>query len=267
MYKIIIFLLLSIIWYDLFIKRKVVSVYTPTSYFGLGDYIRGIIHLYQQNINCNYNIYINYETHDISKFLYNDCGNNYEYDVSKIQISNEEIFPLINKQSDNLYLYHNAAIRYPIDKTILSDVRQMFTPKKEFQKKINDTLSNLVNGPFSIIHIRLNDDVFLNDRLLNDNLLNNKIKSLSQNNKEIIIMSNSTITKNNLCQKFKLKCINIVPMHTGAIGIKGDIEDTLIEFFIMSKSTKIYQYCESKNQKSGFSQRISEIYEIPIIIL
>lgn len=244
--------------------KKIVLMYTPTSYFGLGDYIRGIIHMLQ-NENSN-NVFINYQTNDINEFVYNNYGNNAPYNnESCIYTDEKTYYNFIYKNSETVYLYHNAAIKYPIDKSILEKVKRMFTVKPEFQKVINDTLNKIVsNKPFHVLHIRLNDDVFVKDRELTDPILDTYIRNIKLLGIEIIVMSNSNNTKNKLCVKHDLKCINVQPAHTGAIGVKGDIKDTMLEFFIMSKSLKIHQYCEIVTQKSGFSQRISEIYDIPI---
>lgn len=249
-------------------QKQIALLYTPESYFGIGDYIRGIIHIYQ-NENSK-NVFINYETNDISKYLKNNYNNTIPYTIpnTTIHITDEKNYNNVknNNIDDILYLYHNAAITYPIKNNILKKVKKMFTPNKQFKKLINTTLFNLVsNKPFVILHIRLNDDVFVNDRILIDPSLDCAIESIKQtSNKQIVVMSNSNLTKKHLCLNYNIKCIDIIPVHTGAIGKKGDIKDTLLEFFIMSKADHIYQYCENKQQKSGFSQRISEIYNIPI---
>jgi hypothetical protein len=242
-------------------RRKIVSVYSPDSYFGLGDYIRGIIHLYQ-NEGMN-DIYVNYETNEIAKYLQNSYGNNYPFNKDEIVITDEKTFVDIEKRQGTLYLHHNAGITYPIDKRILYKVRKIFDPKPEFKKLVDDEIMKLTNGEeYVILHVRLNDDVFVKDRVLYSTELESKIRELSGS--QIIIMSNSNATKNNLSEKYGLKFINVTPVHTGAIGVKGDIKDTMLEFFVMSRAKHIYQFCETKEQKSGFSQRISEIYDIPL---
>lgn len=259
-----ILVIVTFIYYYFICKRKIVSVYSPESYFGLGDYIRGVIHLYQ-NEGRNA-IYVNYETHEIAKYLHNAYGNNSSFEKEKIQITDEKSFPDIEKVNDDLYLYHNAGIQYPIDKNILKKVRQIFDPKPEFKHLIDEEIFNITGGKeFIILHVRLNDDVFVTDRELDNLELNAKILKLVSTNTQIIIMSNSNLTKNKLSVRYGLKFINVIPAHTGAIGVKGDIKDTMLEFFIMSKAKHIYQFCETKGQKSGFSQRISEIYDIPLI--
>jgi hypothetical protein len=243
----------------------VVSVYNGQSYFGLGDYIRGIIHLYQ---NTN-NVYINYEDNEIAKYLYNNNGNNHSYVQNEIKITNE-INYFQNIPNEINYLYHNAGIEYPIDKNILNQVKNMFTMKPEFKMYFNKILYNhgLINGKFAVLHLRYDDTVFTKDVVKNKIKLNKFIEKviLKKWKQNVLILSNSTLTKEHLCNKYNFKQYDFTPVHTGAIGVfaPDKIRGTLVEFFTMTKSKEIFQYCEIENQVSGFSKRINEIYNIPI---
>lgn len=247
-------------------KPKIVSVYAKDTYFGIGDYMRGIIHLLQ---NENYeNVYINYDENEISKYLFNDCGNNVIYNNSKVHITNEKNYSKVKNDLSNnniIYLYHNASITYPIDKHIKDKIKKMFIPKFEFSLYIENLLrKSKLNNNFITLHIRLFDDVFTKDRIYYNNNLENYIIKLLKSNKDILIISNSLKTKNYLISKYNLKGLDTLPSHTGKIGTnKSDIKSTLAEFFIISESDEIHQHCEDVLQESGFSKRISEIYNIP----
>jgi hypothetical protein len=43
-----------------------------------------------------------------------------------------------------------------------------------------------------------------------------------------------------------------------------DLKNTLVEFFLISKSKKIYQFSHY-HHSSGFSARVSEIYDIELV--
>ena len=245
----------------------IVSVYNTKSYFGLGDYIRGIIHIYQ-NENWE-NIYINYKDNDINNFLYNANNNNHQYIQDKI-VNTDQSNYFTNIYNTENYLYHNANITYPIDPRILQKVKNMFSMKPEFKIHFNNILKqyNLVEGKYAILHLRFDDSVFLHDVVKNNTLLTEYIENVlvPKWGNNVLILSNSKLTKLYIVSKYGLKYLNTDPIHTGAIG-KYDpdkIKGTLIEFFAMTKSKEIFQYCEIKNQVSGFSQRVSEIYNIPI---
>lgn len=273
-YYIIIFLIILWIYYqksEYFNDKKIITIYSPTSYFGIGDYIRGIIHLYQNEPSSQ--IYIDYSTNDISKYLYNDYGNNMDHSTNiKPKITNEKNYKrYIN--SNKSYLFHNAAITYPIDKKILLKIKKMFMMKPDFKiffdRKMKE--NQLHNKKFAVLHIRCDDKVFTNDRMMDveklDLYIENNIIPKWKN--KIIVLSNSNLIKEYFCTKYNFKKYEIIPVHTGAIGklSSNDIKDTLLEFFTITKSTQIYQYCENRKQVSGFSKRISEIYDIPIEII
>jgi len=83
----IILLTLYVLYYyfyvvEQFTNNTVVTVYNSKCYFGLGDYIRGVIHLYQ-NMNDK-SIFVNYEDNEIAHYLYNANNNNHSYIQDKI---------------------------------------------------------------------------------------------------------------------------------------------------------------------------------------
>lgn len=250
--------------YETFENKIIVNVYPKKSNFGMGDYMRGIINLYQkEKWNC---IYINYNNNKLSKYLYNDTNTNYETNLKPITIADD----FMSHNGINI-IHHNGAIQYPIDEKILIQVRKMFTMKPEFKEyfmqKMNE--QQLYKNDFIVLHIRYDDDVFNNDGDKSNKTLEKTIQQLVSKYKNILILSNSKMMKEHLALKYKLKYFDIIPTHTGLYQDSDDdnIRDTLLEFFSMTYSKKIYQYCEDKNQISGFSKRINEIYNIPLEII
>lgn len=261
---IFIILLLSLKHYETFQNSIIVNVYPFESHFGMGDYMRGIISLYQNN-DWN-SIYIDYSKNEIAKYLYNDTGTNYKTEKKPIYLTKD----FVPKNGVNI-IHYNSAIDYPIDPKIKKQVRSMFLMKPEFKQYFLNQLSELQlkKGNFVVLHIRYNDDVFNNDGRKQDTMLENKIVQLKSQFKNILLLSNSKTMKEYLSLKYKLKYFDTVPVHTGYIhsSTANRIKDTLVEFFAMTYSKIIYQYCEDKNQVSGFSKRINEFYDIPLIIL
>jgi len=256
-------------------QQKIILVYNPDSGFGFGDYIRGIMHAMQ---NVNYSkIYINYEYSNIGKYLYNSCNNTYHNSepvnklISKdyVEYSNEKNFlTVINNKpnSDEIFLSHNGALKYPIEPWILKQARKMFVPRKNLQTLIDKTLEKFPKE-FITLHIRLSDHIFTKDKLYKIDKIDKFLTDNSNNN--IYILSNSVLTKNYYAKKFNCISLDLKPIHTDPNVNKeyktSEEINTLLEFFIMSHSSTIYQYCENPNQTSGFSQRTSELFEIPFI--
>lgn len=266
-YNIILFIVIIIILY--YFKNvqetfDIVNVYPYESDFGIGDYMRGIIHLYQ---TTNWNdVHINYSDNEISKYLYNETNTNYKTKTVPIKTDEKSVF-----HNGLNIVHHNARIEYPIDEKILIQVRKMFTMKPEFKKYFLQRMNELglKDKNFVVIHLRYVDDVFNNDKVKSNKRLDDKIKQIVTKHKNILILSNSKIMKESIALKYKLKYFDIIPIHTGYIhsSVIDRIKDTLVEFFSMTYSTKIFQYCEDKNQVSGFSQRVSEIFNVPIEII
>jgi|SaaInlV_150m_DNA_4_1039716.scaffolds.fasta_scaffold03135_6 hypothetical protein len=268
----IILLTLYVLYYyfyvvEQFTNNTVVTVYNSKCYFGLGDYIRGVIHLYQ-NMNDK-SIFVNYEDNEIAHYLYNANNNNHSYIQDKI-VSTDQTNYAINIFNTENYLYHNATISYPIDKGILEKVKNIFTMKPDFKVHFNKTLtdSGLVDGSFAVLHMRFDDPIFDNDIVKDVQLLTDFINEtiIPKWGNNVLILSNSKLTKLDLVDKYKFNQFNTEPVHTGAVNgyDPSKIKGTLVEFFAMTKCKEIYQYCEIKNQVSGFSQRVSEIYDIPM---
>jgi hypothetical protein len=257
-------------------KRKIINVYDNESWYGLGDFIKGTQFLLQ-NENPN-NVYINYANHPISKYLVNHSGNEYKTcNIGKtIYKTDETTYHKFNNIDKELFLYCNATPRCMPNKAIINKVRQMFIPNKELSLAINSTMNNLgiVKKKFIVVHIRLNDandtksTMYMSDRL-NSLLKSLQVMKLQQTN--VIIMSNSMLTKKSISNQYGFKYVDIQPIHTGGAsldkgnnGDDGNLKGTLIEMFIMSHAAKIFQHNESYKFESGFSKRISELYDIPL---
>lgn len=269
---------IALIYYLIISKnsnRKIISVYNENSHFGMGDYIRGLIHLYQNEDENK--IFVNYKHHPISQFIENKNGNNAcdKMLCKTIYKTNEKNYNDFKKFDKTLCLHHNAMPCYPINEHILKKVRNIITPTKELNDKVNLAMEKIGILPkqFAIVHIRLNDSnqrsssMYMSDKL--ESLLKT-LQSVSNNKMPIVIMSNSMITKQSVANHFGFKMIDIIPTHTAgkifdATNEESEIIGTLIEFYVMSHAKQIYQHNESKNFESGFSKRISELYSIPLI--
>ena len=157
-------------------------------------------------------------------------------------------------------------------KNYMLDILQ---PTDEVVNKINNIFKNeygiLSNDYFEIIHLRCGDAHFNND-CITDKYLSyyNKIKKLTNNNPNVnyILVSDSSKISNKLKQDIpKLMYWNNTKIHLGnilelKINETIDTIDTIVDFFIMTKSKKIYAECES-----GFSKVVSVIYNIEYKIL
>ena len=132
-------------------------------------------------------------------------------------------------------------------------------PNKIIQKKIN-----LITDvrKYNIIHFRLHDNEF------------NKIRRfityiyefycfMRHYKKNDIFITNSFHFKNIIARYLKVNYIDIVPQHSGQRDIDGDLEGTMLEFFLASRAQTIKTYSVYP-WISGFMKSISVLYNIPL---
>lgn len=246
-------------------NEKVISVYKEDTYFGLGDYIRGIIHLYQ--VERRKTIKVDYSKHPISEYIENNFYNN-EPVVKRLYKTDEKNYKEISKISGTISVEHNGMHTYPISDDIRKIVQKIFTPKKKLKKEIKSTLKTLKLEPkkFVIVHVRRTDSNMMKETVTIPPRLVPTLNNLRKMNVPVLVISNSYTLKQVICNTYDFKTTSTEPVHTGLVegSPKGDLKDTLIDFFLISNATHIYQYNEEKGFQSGFSQRIADLYNIPI---
>ena len=254
----------------------IISVYTPNIVFGFGDYIRGIMFLKQTQPSMK--VIADYNSHSISKYLFNNENNTDCINYSKIKIvdltsfKQEDAIKVINELQKPCAVYINVPI---IGTTISEEIRNQmlstFSMKESFKNLFLKTLNdyNLINQKFVVLHIRLDDNYF-NPNLdlptfsfLDEYIVNHIVPEWSKN---VLVLSNSYKFRQTICKKYNFKQYDFIPVHLGKIQLsEQNIENTLIEFFTISKAAKIYQFNELHWQTSGFSKRVSEMYGIEFI--
>ena len=280
---IILFVIIIIYYYNNIYEQftnenYIISIYSPIAGFGFGDYIRGLIYLYQKT---DKKIIADYRTHIISNFLYNDLIDEYPIYNDNYVIKLEETIDNNNKiiishnnifnDSNNHYIITNFFYENNlISQDIINNIKKTFTMKPEFKLKFENKLDEYnLNSDFVALHIRLDDKYFKDDDI---NLpyfgkLYYFIDNTFSSNDKIFILSNCKKIKDQICDKYKFIIqYPIKPIHTidDSNNIL-DMENTLIEFFTLSRANKIYYFCDNDWQISGFSKRISEMYQIEYI--
>ena len=146
-------------------------------------------------------------------------------------------------------------------------VKNILIPNEILKKKISEVLNKInlsTTDEYHAIHLRLGDNYLHND-IYDENLFNNvnsKINNLIQqnsNNKYILFTDTTTIGKKLKLNNPSLYYFDNLKIHLGDLkNNKEGIIDTLVDFFIMSKSLKIYYL-----NHSGFSCVISCLCDIP----
>ena len=251
---------------------NVIFVFNNSS--GIGDNIRGLINLLQikKIINKKINIYIDFSLHVFKNYLLNSLP--LDMEVKKNYIHkflyfdendhyNEIINFLLNNTSENVYISSN---NFPHQENITEDIKQfikaIFLFNNNFEKLLYESLNKLPKN-FDVYHYRLGDEVFYNDKnnfysIINS--FNNRVKS-----NDVFLISDSLNLKTKIYEIYKNNKVFVFlnkPQHTQYET--NNIEDTIIDFFLVTKAKNIYCYSNYR-WVSNFVLWSSYIYDIKIV--
>ena len=163
-------------------------------------------------------------------------------------------------------------------------LKEILTPSDEIENKIQDIFNNVYkmnmnkSDGFKVIHLRLGDNFINNNNHYDNNVYEywyNKISNFINNNNNneddddydydygYILISDSTEIANKLQSNIeKLHYWENTKIHLGDLqnNTNHSIFDTLVDFFILSKSKEII------SNSSGFSSVVSEIYDVKLTL-
>ena len=241
-----------------------------SGYWGLGDLIRGTIHLYQLSKKLNFRLIVDYQLHPISEFL---KGCNHEY--SELIKSNKDniLFVdqcgsekhIINNKNDVIYFLTNDFYNDELNEDDKNFIKTILEPNELFNNEIN-MLKNKFDK-FDIFHFRLGD--IEKSKMINTdyNIFIKMLQNIKNNGANNLLITDSETFK----KEIKLKTNNIITLDTKIIHLgyntdSNKIKDTLLEFYIMRYASIIYTYSifTHNNGISGFVYYINKIYNIPI---
>lgn len=261
---------------------------------GFADFLRGTIALHQYSKKYGYRLLVDAMTHPIFRYFEKCEYYLYEYINGHV---NEFIPPMsyyqIDQYLNNMFSSGGSGIvltnsfyrRCPSDQEItnfhggLNDqetkdfMRTILTPNAMTIDKIEDVFDTEYhidrNTKYNVIHIRTGDanihDSTRMDYDIYDSYMEkiNKILEADPERKYILITDSKEMGK-----EWKKNIPRILywdnnKNHMGDLKNGGpqNVEDTMIDFFVIKGSQKIY------SNGSGFSHCISTIYDIPYEII
>ena len=146
-------------------------------------------------------------------------------------------------------------------------MKEILSPTSELEELLNNVFKNVykinINDGYKVIHLRFGDS-YIHSNCFDKNLYDyyyNKINNLiHKNDDNYVLISDSSEMANKLKENIpKLLYWDNDKIHLGElINIeKSNILDTLVDFFIISKSKEILS-----SGTSGFSRINSVIYNI-----
>jgi len=250
---------------------KKYNYYNETNFFfGLGDLIRSTIKLFYLSKKMNFRLIVDIQLHPISHFLKNE-----KHEYSDLVLKNKDnidyvcygaVEDYVNQHNDNEIMFiltNDFCEEQNINNECKDFIKKILTPKHDYELFIQRKMKTIPYSNFNILHYRLNDEEFLKKK---SSVVFEEVYDNLQKNKEwndILITDTSkfkqfVFLKNNPVFMFDIKIC-----HLGLSKNHDEIRDTLFEFFLITKCSKIKTYCKI-HEMSGFVKWISKIYDIPI---
>ena len=233
------------------------------NYYGLGDNIRGTLALYRLCARNNYNVEIDTHLHPISHFLKNAQSRYREYvrdgsDVvhffPKSDHLENQVKNFLNDKNKILCMSNCDFDARSITETEKKFIHDLLEPTNEVREEVEAIIANLPQD-YTILHCRFKDE---NVEKSQNKSVYEKIALLKRPSD--VIMSN--------CNTFKKQCglpyINTAGGHIGYETDLSKLKDTLIDFYILTRSREIRTYSEY-DWVSGYAFWASVIYDIPLI--
>jgi len=221
----------------------------------------------------NFKLIVDFQLHPIASFLKNN-----KTEFSELVLENKNNIDYVcygavedyikENKNDILYILTNDFFEGIVSNDCKIFMKKILTPNNDYQTYINYELSKIPFEKYNIIHYRLNDDEFKNKNLKKNNDYLKDILINLNNSKEIndILVTDSLSFKEYAFLNSDVFLFDTKLCHLGLSTDYYDIRDTLFEFFLITKSSKIKTYCKI-HKISGFVKWISELYDIPVTII
>jgi hypothetical protein len=177
---------------------------------------------------------------------------------------------------NNIKFVYNICFPSQIIPETREKLTDLFLPTEEIEKKVMKRLETCsLKRNFIVFHFRCGDASIkagLKTTNINFQYMFRTIQSIIRtkqtyyHSKKILIISDNNEIKKILIKKFPLLQHYIVPItHTADVSSSAELENTMIDFYIMSKSLSIFSFTVYAHG-SGFSKWVAELYKIPYVV-
>jgi hypothetical protein len=256
--------------------HKIINVYNNFS-FGLGDYLRGCLFLSQLCIHQQKIFLMNYSQHPISDFLTGGDKENISFPLLEFPFPIKSRYEYLQRLSflnqysqENIYMKDNSFPLKQINKNVIYQVLQQIQPTDILINSITNYLNelHLEKNNFIIIHLRIGDDILLDNKHISLFIIKKIIHILKQiinPNKKYLLIGDNTQIKYIIHKYFPFVYFkNSKITHLGMSNIKEKeaILDTLTEFFLMSHCQKIISF-SSYSHRTSFGEVASILFNKP----
>jgi hypothetical protein len=250
-------------------KFNNLTIDNVNGFFGLGDIVRGTMSMFQLSKKYNFRLIVDIQLHPISAFL---KFNSNEYtELIKNNKNNipfffpEEIENFVrNDPREVNFLFTNNHLIEEVSQECKNFIKNILLPKDEFAKHIHTFFkSENINLSYNILHFRLGDSLLVrNEHSCNFQTFIDKMNEYKE--EQDILMSDSEQFKQYVKSiNYNIKLLNTKTAHLGYEKHSGNIRDTLLEFFIITKAQYIKTFSIYRHL-SGFVNIAHQVYDVPI---
>jgi hypothetical protein len=242
---------------------------------GIGDFLRGTIALYELSKKYGYDLFFD-NNHPLFSYLEKSpyiLSTNSEVMELIPPMNYDDIYnSLISlfETSNNFTVLTNSFYKEDISIECKKYIQNILIPSIEIKNKIEDIFTNIfkisTTNKYKVIHLRFGDRYIHHNEYNHEiyELYYNKIQHLlnENNNTKYILISDSAQIANKLKENINdLYYWNNSKIHLGDLrnnetNIQGNVFDTMVDFFILTKATEII------SNGSGFSIYLSRIFDI-----
>jgi len=247
-------------------------------FFGFGDFLRGSYTLWSVCRDNGYNFDIYIHNHPIKKHIipknedaninssapdFVACGmyiyQNGELDkFLKDRLHRKSIYT-----STNSYIGTKLEM-YDLHNDFKIFIKDRLDTTNEFKEYYNKITCGIIPKSYAVIHVRNGDPVGeyeVDNRNLD--IINNILKDIKYDGDIYIISDNKFISKH-FSKVYDFKILNTGDIsHTGRNFNEDDIKNTLVDFFFVSNSVKVFQLT-TYDWPSAFTVWPTKIYDIPM---
>ena len=259
---------------------------------GLGDYLRGcfcmtqLINLLNKYCNTDVEFDMDLRNHPMSNYIvcdntevcttYKSIGN-FHIDVLVVKEDEDDIcFQHILRETinymnrikvPNFYTFCcKFAVFDRIEEKDKNLIQSKFTPNQAMETYIQSVITELGISDYQVIHIRCRDEISFPPKLLTNKFLEMIDKQLNANidaGTKYLLITNHNELKKHLMKRPNFVGKETEICHSGQDSKQTNtqIRDTLLDFFLMSRSSGIIGF--SPYGLTGFSLECSKLYNIP----
>jgi hypothetical protein len=254
--------------------------------YGLGDLLRGTIYLHQMSVRYGFNLVVDLSMHPISKHLIVNEHAHAQYvnaNMHKTCIVNayettkfEVIYKASLRANEPLLICTNMFCSEPLSVNCKQFMKTLLTPNEALANYMSQqNTAYELSAPYSIVHIRLGDDEFFENKPVNNSNANDAFAVLKQHaGPRDILLSNSHRFKEQVksLPGTTIAMFNTRPLHLGELStmfhnnVADSFKETLYEFFVLGHASTIKTY-SVYDWVSGFVKFAGLIHDVPVIDL